>query len=47
MTDVALGLPTPLAGSRLHLYLLKYILATEYEPLPIESSGGSRKKEKT
>jgi len=44
MADVALGLLTPLG---LHFYLLKYILATEYEPLPIESSGGSRKKERT
>ena len=41
MGDVALGLLTPLAGSRFHLYLLKYILATEYKPLPLESSGGS------
>jgi hypothetical protein len=41
MGDIELGLLTPLAGSRLHLYLPKYILATEYEPLPFERSGGS------
>jgi hypothetical protein len=40
MGDVTLGLLTPLVG-RLHLNLLKYILATEYELLPLEKSGGS------
>ena len=46
MGDVALGLLTPLAVSRLHLYLLQYVLATEYGLLPLARSSGSCKKER-